>query len=78
MTSQRITVQSKDNIAAATHAEIVELKDLIGDRFTVKVWKSERFSFIMGSKSVILYPSANAARRAIKRIRSELEITFFD
>jgi hypothetical protein len=78
MNTQRITAQSKANIQAADRAEIIELMDLEGDRFTVKVWKSERSSFIMGSQSVILYPTANDARRAEKRIRPELELTSFN
>lgn len=78
MNTQRITAQSKANLQAADRAEIVELKDLEGDRFTVKVWKNERCTFIMGGQSVIVYPTANDARRAVKRIRPELELTSFN
>jgi hypothetical protein len=77
MNTQRITAKSKANIQAADRAEIVELKDLEGDRFTVKIWKNERCAFIMGSQSVIVYPTAHDARRAVKRIRKDLELTSF-
>jgi hypothetical protein len=76
MNSQRITAQSKSNISAADRAEMVEFKD--GDGFMVKIWKEGRSAFVCGSESVIVYPTSNDARRAIKRIRPDLEITSFN
>jgi hypothetical protein len=76
MNSQRITAPSKENIKAADRAELIEMKEL--GCFTVKLWKGERATFVTGSQSVMPYPTADHARRAIKRIRPDLELTSFN
>jgi hypothetical protein len=76
MNTQRITAQSKANIQAADRAELLEMKDL--GCFTVKLWKGERCSFVSGRQSIMPYPTANDARRAVKRIRPDLELTSFN
>lgn len=74
MNTQRITAQSKANIQAADSAELVTFED--GQ--TVKLLLRGRSSFVCGKYSVMLYPTANDARRAIKRIRPDLELTSFE
>lgn len=74
MNPQRITAQSKANIKAADRAELVASS---GDQM-VKVWKEGKAAFICGKEGPMLYPTANDARRAIKRIRPELELTSFN
>lgn len=78
MNTQRITAQSKSNIEAADRAEIIDLQEVEGPSFTVKIWKEGRSAFICGSESVMLYKTPNDARRAVKRIRPDLEITSFN
>lgn len=74
MNTQRITAQSKANLQAADRAELVELEE----RQTVKIWKGNQTAFLCGKYSVICYPTANDARRAVKRIRPDLELTSFN
>jgi len=74
MKTQRITAQSKANIQAADSAELVE-----GDfGMMVKVWKDGRVAFVHGGGGPMIYPTANDARRAVKRLRPELELTSFN
>jgi hypothetical protein len=74
MNTQRITAQSKANIQAADKAELITLEG----RETVRLWLGEKSCFVCGKYSVLLYPTANDARRAIKRIRPDLELTSFE
>jgi hypothetical protein len=74
MNAQRITAQSKANIQAADRAELVAS----GEEQRVKVWKEGRAAFVCGKEGPMLYPTANDARRAIKRLRPELELTSFN
>jgi hypothetical protein len=74
MNNQRITAQSKANIQAAERAELVTMDD----RETIRLWNGEKSCFVCGKYSVLLYPTANDARRAIKRIRPDLELTSFE
>jgi len=73
MNPQRITVQSKANIQAAERAELVAS----GQEFMVKLWLSGRTSFVCGKYGPMLYPTSDLARRAFKRLRSDIEPTFF-
>jgi hypothetical protein len=43
----------------------------------VKVWKEGRAAFVCGKEGPMLYPTADLARRAIKRIQPSLELTSF-
>jgi hypothetical protein len=73
MNAQRITAQSKANIQAADRAELVAS----GEEQIVKVWKEGRAAFVCGKEGPMLYPTADLARRAIKRIQPSLELTSF-
>jgi hypothetical protein len=78
MNTQRLTAQSKSNIQAADRAEMVDFQEVEGPSFTVKIWKEGRSTYIHGSESVMLYWTEKDARRAVKRIRPDLEITSFN
>jgi len=73
MNTQRITAQTKANIAAADRAELIK----VGEGQIVKVWKADRAAFICGSLGPVIYPHEAAARRAVKRIAPNLELTSF-
>ena len=74
MNTQRITAQSKANIQAADRAELVAS----GEEQMVKIWKEGRAAFVCGKEGPMLYPTANDARRAVKRLRPKLELTSFN
>jgi hypothetical protein len=74
MNTQRTTAQSKANIEAADRAELVATDD----GHMVKVWKGERAAFVCGKEGPMIYPTADLARRAIKRIQPSLELTSFE
>lgn len=73
MNTQRITAQSKANIQAANKAELLTVEG--GE--TVKLLLGEKTCFVCGKYSVLVYPTASDARRAIKRFRPDLELTSF-
>jgi hypothetical protein len=74
MNTQRITAQSKANIQAADRAELV----VSGEGQMVKIWKEGRAAFVCGKEGPMDYRTANDARRAVKRLRPELELTSFN
>lgn len=73
MNTQRITAQSKANIQAADRAELLTFDD----KSAIKVFKDGRSSVVCGTREIMLYPTANDARRALKRLRPDLELTSF-
>jgi hypothetical protein len=79
MNTQRMTAQSKANIQAADRAELIDLRvcDEEIESFAVKLWKAERTTVVSGSYGPVTYPTIKDARRAIKRIRADLELTSF-
>lgn len=68
----RMTQTSKANILAADRAELVPLDD---GGHGVKVWRGDKAAFVSHATGPIAYPTATLARRAVKRLRPDLEPT---
>ena len=72
MNTQRLTATSIANAKSADKAGYTTL-----DSGGVAVWveRNGNRAYLTGSRSVMAYPDQASARRAVKRIRSDLEPT---
>ncbi len=75
MTTQRLTAISIANLKAAHSIEIQPIHD---GGCAVRVTRGSRSAFLHGSLTAMYYPTQEAARRAVKRVRPDLEPTTFN
>jgi len=77
MLSQRMTATSVANLQAADKVGFYDSTDYNGNVFGVMVWveKGGRRAFLSGSKTPLIYKDRTQARRAVKRLRPDLEPT---
>jgi len=73
MTQQRLTATSIANLKAADKCGYTDMDFLVG--VTVWVERNGNRAYLCGSSMVLVYPDQKAARRAIKRLRPDLEPT---
>jgi hypothetical protein len=71
----RMTRISRTNLTACDSAQI---EPAAPSGFLVRLQKSQMVAYITSTDGVVVYPTVLAARRAIKRIRPDLEPTSFD
>jgi hypothetical protein len=72
---QRLTRTSIANLKVCDSAQLVKVEHRGSTVYTVSLQRAGAVVYLCGSKSVVSYPSAVAARRAIKRIRPDIEPT---
>ena len=70
----RMTKTSKANLLTCDDARI---EPAVVGGFLVRLQKSRMVAYVTSSDSVLVYPTVLAARRAVKRIRPDLEPTTF-
>lgn len=70
----RMTKTSKANLLTCDSARI---EPAVVGGFLVRLQKSRMTAYVSSSDSVLVYPTVTAARRAVKRIRPDLEPTTF-
>jgi len=77
MTTQRMTAISVANLEVADKVGFYDSSDSKGGIFGVMVWveKEGRRAFLSGSKTPLIYKDRVLARRAVKRLRPDLEPT---
>ena len=69
----RMTAVSRENVKAATRLEVVEVSGL----WAVKVWVGDRLCLVHGGDGfAMLYPSAGAAERAVRRLNPSQPVAF--
>lgn len=68
----KMTSISKSNLLVAESAQIMPF-DAGG--YGVKVWRGDSAAFLHAADSVMVYKSAELARRAVRRLRPDLEPT---
>ena len=69
--STRMTKQCKENLVAAERAELVNVQDEAGESsWYIQLWRGGRLGIVHGGDGlVMLYPTAGAAERALRRVR---------
>jgi len=69
--SSRMTKQSRENLAVAERAELVNVQDEAGgSSWYIQLWRGGRLGIVYGGDGlVMLYPTAGAAERALLRVR---------
>ena len=72
---QRLTRTSVANLKVCNSVQLVKVEHRGETFYTVSLKRGEAVAYLCGSKSVVTYPTTFAARRAIKRIRPDLEPT---
>ena len=70
---QRMTKTSKQNLIVADRVEIHKSDDM--ELYFVRLWRGDKMAYLSSSVAPINYDSIQHARRAIKRIRPDLEPT---
>ena len=73
--ANRMTATSRANLAAAERVEIVELDD--GAGYALQAWKGERSAMVKNGEGVATWDDAVTARRALRRVRRDIEPTSF-
>lgn len=68
----KMTAISKSNLLAADSAQIMPFDS---GGYGVKVWRGGAAAFLDAGSSVMIYRSADLARRAVRRLRPDLEPT---
>lgn len=68
----KMTSISKSNLLASDSVQIIAF-DTGG--YGIKVWRGENASFLHASESVMVYKTPDLARRAVRRLRPDLEPT---
>jgi hypothetical protein len=71
VTKRRMTATSRENVKVAEKAELVPLD--VG--WGVKVWKGGKAAFVSSPDGPMVYPTRTLARRAVRRIRRDLQPT---
>ena len=69
----RMTKTSKENLMVADRIEIDHFEKL--GVYTVRVWRGDRMAYLLDSEKTVEYPTIIAARRAVRRLRPDLEPT---
>lgn len=68
----KMTSISKSNLLAADSVQIMPF-DAGG--YGVKVWRGDSVAFLHAADSIMIYKSAELARRAVRRLRPDIEPT---
>ena len=72
---QRVTRTSVANLKVCDSVQLVKVEHRGETFYTVSLRRGDAVAYLCGSRSVVSYPTTVAARRAIKRIRPDLEPT---
>lgn len=73
--ANRMTSTSRANLAAADRVEIVELEE--GRGYVLKAWKGSRSATMQNGDGPAIWSDPTTARRALRRVRKDLEPTSF-
>lgn len=68
----KMTSISKSNLMVADSAQIIPF-DAGG--YGVKVWRGDSAAFLHAAFTIMVYKSPDLARRAVRRLRPDLETT---
>jgi hypothetical protein len=72
---QRLTRTSVANLKICDQVRLHKQEHRGAEYFTVSMSRGDAVAYLCGSRSVVTYPTVMAARRAVKRIRPDIEPT---